>query len=482
MTIHHQNELSIPRRLESWVAEYEAKLAGIPAALEAFEAAKTAVKAAACVSGVWGEETIDTGRGISTETMARSICRSAWRKFIAELRLYEVVSASDKRRVEQMLADPLPFDVDSIRAVFGEHIANPRAAILRGLAEVFAGLDPAYRSHEKMKIGVKGLPKRVVIYGFGGFIGTRYHSGGRDRVRDILNALAAYQRKPLVSNAELHALEEDGDALRESREFLDPSETSREHRRRAERGEPPKTIRTVGRGVWLKTFRNGNGHLFFGPEALRDINMALAEYYGDVLPDCPDAEAERPAPRAGSTAVAKDLQFYPTPRPVIDRILRDWNMTGLRVLEPSCGDGRIMDALRDKGALGFGVEVDPFRAGLTRAKGHSCLTANFLEVMPDGLPPFDAVVMNPPFYGRHYVKHLTHAARFLKPGGRLVSILPVTARDDHGELGPEWLKANGMKVEDWQRRGGFYDLPVGSFSESGTNINTVVFTAFKVQA
>ena len=152
-------------------------------------------------------------------------------------------------------------------------------------------------------------------------------------MRDILNALAAYQRKPLVSNAELHALEEDGDALRESREFLDPSETSREHRRRAERGEPPKTIRTVGRGVWLKTFRNGNGHLFFGPEALRDINMALAEYYGDVLPDCPDAEAERPAPRAGSTAVAKDLQFYPTPRPVIDRILRDWNMTGLRVLD-----------------------------------------------------------------------------------------------------------------------------------------------------
>lgn len=65
------------------------------------------------------------------------------------------------------------------------------------------------------------------------------------------------------------------------------------------------------------------------------------------------------------------------------------------------------------------------------------------------------VVMNPPFYGRHYVKHVLHALKFLKPGGVLVSVLPASAHYDHKELEGRWE-----------------DLPVASFAESGTNIPT----------
>ena len=67
--------------------------------------------------------------------------------------------------------------------------------------------------------------------------------------------------------------------------------------------------------------------------------------------------------------------------------------------------------------------------------------------------------MNPPFYGQHYAKHVNHALKFLKPSGTLTAILPITARYDHGLLAGSWQ-----------------DLPVGSFSESGTNINTTVLT------
>lgn len=461
----HDTGLSIPRRLESWITEYEVKVAAIPEALEAFERASQAVKAAACVGGTWGEETIDTGRGISTHIMERSLRKSAWLHFIAELNLNAVMSAADKLRVKQMLADPLPFDVDSLRAVFGDHIANPRAAILRGLAEVFAGLDPAYKSHEKVKIGVKGLPKRVIIGPLNGYGG----GWGWDKVRDIINALAAYQNKPLVSNVDMAALREDGEALREDREVLDPFESDSVHRRRAERGEPPKTIRTAGRGIWLKTFMNGNGHLHFGESALRDINRALAEYYGDVLADCPDADEDRPAPRA-STAVARDLQYYPTPTAIVDRVVADLpNPKGMWVLEPSCGCGRFMDRLRDKGALVFGIEVDVERAFDARTKGHPVLIGNFLEAEPVGqVSDFDMVVMNPPFYGKHYAKHVRHALRFLKPGGTLTAILPATARYDHhllDDLEPRWS-----------------DLPVGAFSESGTNVCTTVCTIRKGRA
>ena len=124
-----------------------------------------------------------------------------------------------------------------------------------------------------------------------------------------------------------------------------------------------------------------------------------------------------------------------------------------RVLEPSCGDGRILDELRARGCRALGFEYHPGRAAEASAKGHSVVIANFLEQQPEEV--FDMVVMNPPFYGRHYVKHVNHALRFLKPGGTLVSILPATAHYDHGELKGEWR-----------------DLPVGSFSAAGTNVPT----------
>ena len=70
--------------------------------------------------------------------------------------------------------------------------------------------------------------------------------------------------------------------------------------------------------------------------------------------------------------------------------------------------------------------------------------------------------MNPPFYGKHYAAHVEHALGFLKPSGILIAILPITARYDHGLL-----------------KGSWDDLPVGSFSESGTNINTTILTIRK---
>ncbi len=88
------------------------------------------------------------------------------------------------------------------------------------------------------------------------------------------------------------------------------------------------------------------------------------------------------------------------------------------------------------------------------------MLANFLETVPTG--DYDRVIMNPPFYGRHYAKHVDHAMKFLKPGGTLTAVLPITARYDHGLLDGRWN-----------------DLPVGSFSESGTNINTTVLTMHK---
>lgn len=426
---------SLQRSLTDVVAEYGQKEAALKAALKTFEQAGTDLKMAATVGGTYGQENIDTG-SVWDRTLESNLLKSAWHHVYDGLNIERLASPIDKSRWEQAMAKPPAFTLDNIRGTFGRYIQDPRGNILRGLAEVFCGLDQAYKSHDKVKIGVAGLPKRVVLSGCG-----EYNSYGRDKIKTILNALASYQSKPLVTHRELVALMGDENALVTARELP------------ATKYETAGV--TPGRGVRLRRFQNGNGHLFFEKNTLTDINKALAEFYGDVLPDTTE---EKPTQKKASTAVSKDLQYYPTPAAVVDSILSDlYPIKGQRVLEPSCGCGRFMDALRKAGANVLGIEVDPRRAAEARAKGHRVHLANFLETAPSA--DYDRVVMNPPFYGKHYAKHVDHAFKFLKPDGVLTAILPATARYDHGLVDGKWS-----------------DLPVGSFSDSGTNINTAVLT------
>lgn len=431
------NQLTTGRRKPSeLVEEYNVKREALGDALAAFEAAGNILKTAATIGGTWGNVNLDTGRGIYLSTLEKSLLQSAWRHVWQLYDLETIASAETKRRVEYLFESPPAFTIENIRDKFGDLVADPWGSVLRGLAEVFSGLDPAFKSHEKVKIGVKGLPKRVILSNVAG-----HGSLGRDRLRDILNAIAAYQGKPLLEYRELAAILEDGDAL--LNEWTTPEDYHRTE------------VTFPARGVWLKRFANGNGHLYFTPETLLDVNRALAEFYGDVLPD---AYTER-KPATG-TAVSKDLQYYPTPKDAVERLCGDDVLTGKRVLEPSCGCGRIMDYVRDHGGEVFGIEFHGGRVQEAREKGHNVLHANFLETVPTG--DYDMVLMNPPFAGTHYNKHVRHALKFLKPGGILRSILPATARHDHGlldDLRPSWV-----------------DLPVGSFRESGVGVNTCIAT------
>lgn len=436
------NALAMRARLSDAIREYEEKFAALEDELAVFRQAGDRLKSAVTILGQWGRENIDTGSVYVTD-MQHALLTSAWLALYNRLELKTLMSANDKHRFEQGLSRPVEFTLDNIKATFGEYILDPRGSILRGLAEVFCGLDPSYKSHDKVKVGVQGLPKRLIIGGF-----ACYSNRGLELVADALNALAVYQGKPAVDWAELRALEKSEYALRDNWVLKTDSGEEKQY---------------PGRGVWLRRFANGNGHLFFDAATLKDINMALAEYYGNVLPDCAE---DKPTKRRESTEVSKDLQYYPTPVETVSRIVSDLYIDkGATVLEPSCGCGRILDGIKKAypTARLWGIEVDAARVAEAKAKGHNVFAANFLETVPE--PKYDHVVMNPPFYGTHYAKHVRHALKFLKPEGVLTAILPITARLDHGLL-------DDLKGE-------WHDLPVGSFRESGTNINTTVLTVRK---
>lgn len=362
------------------------------------------------------------------ETLESTLLKSAWKLAYQGLKIGLIASAKDRKRFELMLASPPAFTLDEIGVQFGDYVFDQRFHKLKGLAECFTDLDPAYKSHSKVKIGVKGLPKRIIIRSCGG-----WHGWGKEKLKDTFNCLRTLRDQPLYEYSEFE------NVLDEAKKY--------------------------GEADWcggrLKMYQNGNGHVIFDDVALLDINRALAEFYGEVLPDAPnDAEAKQP-----STEVSRNLAFYETQKDTVRTVLRDVYFSGgMTVLEPSCGEGAFLDYLANwhlsddhsqaQDPLNLtGIEYWGPRAEICRANGHNVLTANFLQTVPTG--NFDRVIMNPPFNGREYQRHITHAVKFLRPGGVLVSIVPASAHYDHGfELGT------------------YRDLPVGSFSASGTNIPT----------
>lgn len=443
------------RSLREIVDEYEAKRDAATETVAEFKRATNEVEMQSTVGGTYAHSV--WGRGspsLHERAILDNLLKSAWMHVYKGLNLHKIASASDRKKFEMSFEKPPEFTLDNIRATFGHYVADPRHHILKGLAECFVDLDPAFKSHSKIKVGVEGLPKRMILRSVGAEYGTGY---GFDRLRDTINAIRVFEGQPHV-------------------EYSEQSDLVRRAKRE----------RIEFEGMKLEVYKNGNGHLHFTPDKLRSINLALAEFYGDVLPDTPDAEPDHERDLLRSREVSKDLQFYPTPRKVIDEVLRgvDWRSVET-VLEPSCGDGRIMDAIREvvneqrqTGVRMGGIEVNGDRVEVARAKGHAVYCHNFLEVPPK--PEHDLIVMNPPFYGLHWQKHLLHARKFLRPrpegqrwgGGRLICILPATAFYD-GHLGKLGLVREDAHVCD---RGwidsGWRDLPVASFAESGTNIPT----------
>ena len=56
----------------------------------------------------------------------------------------------------------------------------------------------------------------------------------------------------------------------------------------------------------------------------------------------------------------------------------------------------------------------------------SCSVEDFLAVPP--APVYDRVIMNPPFTRGQDVTHVQHALRFVRPGRRLVAVMPASIK------------------------------------------------------
>ena len=136
----------------------------------------------------------------------------------------------------------------------------------------------------------------------------------------------------------------------------------------------------------------------------------------------------------------EDTQFYPTPRPLIEKMVAKYKETQpknyamynlTKILEPSAGKGDIADYLSEyKDYTGYGgrldlkpnidvVEIDPNLSAILRGKGYRLVGDDFLSFNP--LTRYDLIIMNPPFADG--ARHLLHAIQLQEHGGAIVCLL-----------------------------------------------------------
>lgn len=497
----------IPRSTITEIVGYrDAALTAYAEAIDAIEAANEAVQKAQAlvrlaapfdnphyleahreeIAAFYGVIKMPTSRDAYLRTARRLTDIKVWAHLIQHTELEQLMDKQAKDELRKQMAyipervDPdtgelinreeiekgLPdISVETIEATLLGFASNASDIFRRGIANAFAQLDRKFRSHDGFKIGSRIILDRA----FDDYGSWNYYRAQRDTLTDIERIFLVLDGKSPKANygGIVGIIEADRKAAGAG--FMTKAQTE-----------------SVGDYFKVRVFKNGNAHLWFTRDDLVEkVNQELAAFYGEVIGDGVDVpDREEDYTRNMTMTPARHFGFFPTPQKVVDRLIEEarlYRREGERrlvVLEPSAGTGRIALALDPKDTRLRCVEIQPELAQALRMKlelqGRAGVvrTADFLQmqVQPDLA---DRVIMNPPFDRQRDIDHVRHAWEFLKPGGRLVAVMSagVEFRENKKAITfRKWVDTHGGK---------FWDLPAGSFEESGTNVNTCILVMEK---
>lgn len=165
--------------------------------------------------------------------------------------------------------------------------------------------------------------------------------------------------------------------------------------------------------------------------------------------------------RSGVVPDIKTHQYYPTPDAVVKKVheIADIGIDE-EVLEPSAGQGSLLEKCSGITDNIECVEIDEMNCKILEAKGYQAQCKDFLKYKTAFR--FDKIIMNPPFSDGRAMAHVLHALKFLHDDGTLVAIVPSNFKSD----------IKGYTVDE-------FELDVNSFKESGTNVNTKIIKLMK---
>lgn len=140
----------------------------------------------------------------------------------------------------------------------------------------------------------------------------------------------------------------------------------------------------------------------------------------------------------------------------------------MRILEPSAGQGHIAEAFQ-KHMPNLQIDVVELRDVLQRSlqnRGFNLVHDDIMSYSPG--PVYDRVVMNPPYGKGRSVIHTLQCFQMLKPGGKLISVIPRSDFNPHKDaINPVTGKSYSQQLLTKMREPGVeartIQLPQGSF-------------------
>ena len=172
----------------------------------------------------------------------------------------------------------------------------------------------------------------------------------------------------------------------------------------------------------------------------------------------------------------KKFQYFPTPSEVCDWIIDYYSLIQPTdtILEPSAGAGNFIQSIQKHypTKVVYCYEIQPeLQEELKQIPNAKLLGADFLAVNPHAI--YEKIIMNPPFAKNQDIAHIQHAYKFLKDGGRLISI-----------CSKHWKHSSNKKetaFRDWLETLNYdtCEIESGAFKESGTMISSMILVIDK---
>lgn len=241
--------------------------------------------------------------------------------------------------------------------------------------------------------------------------------------------------------------------------------------------ELQRTLRACEVSVNLVSLPSGNK---LSPELYREVKKALEKIGGKWSTSFQGFEFKHDARPLVQRLIdgdkinlKKDFQFFATPKNLVNRMVKLANIKmSDRVLEPSAGQGVIVEAVN---GLCASVDICEFMSQnreILKGKGYDIMCNDFLDLSIGN--KYNKILANPPFSKDQDCKHVLKMYKHLVKGGTLVAI-----------MSRAWMRENKNKVQEEftnliNKKGNtFYLIDGGEFKESGTNVATVIVKIIK---
>ncbi len=173
----------------------------------------------------------------------------------------------------------------------------------------------------------------------------------------------------------------------------------------------------------------------------------------------------------------KEFQQFNTPKDLAEYLVSLADAEGRICLEPSAGTGNLVIPLLNICKFVFCIEVhketslllkDNLYKNFPENDNYIVFNDDFLNFEPyDYNDRIERAILNPPFSKNQDCKHVEHAFKCLKPGGKLVAIM---ANNQTRSCFKNLIKDRVYEIEE---------LGQGKFKSSGTLVNTLILTLNK---